>query len=196
MSAHAITKTRARFSPLDPQRQSLAWKAGAVLFGGLFLALSSRIEVPMVPVPITMQTFAVTLIGALYGWRLGATTVLAWLAAAAMGLPLLAGGKFGLAPFIGPTAGYLFAFPVAAAVTGWLAERGWNGNRMVLAGLSMLVGNLLCLALGALWLAQLIGVEKAIAGGVTPFLLGAVLKSVLGAMVLRLMTRGARRHDA
>ena len=51
MSAHAITKTRARFSPLDPQRQSLAWKAGAVLFGGLFLALSSRIEVPMVPVP-------------------------------------------------------------------------------------------------------------------------------------------------
>ena len=194
MSAHAITKTRARFSPLDPQRQSLAWKAGAVLFGSLFLALSSRIEVPMVPVPITMQTFAVTLIGALYGWRLGATTVLAWLGAAAMGLPLLASGKFGLAPFVGPTAGYLFAFPVAAMLTGWLAERGWNGSRMGLAGLSMLLGNLLCLVLGGLWLASLIGAEKAIALGVTPFLLGAVLKSVLGAMVLRLMTRGPKRQ--
>jgi len=133
MSAHAITKTRARFSPLDPQRQSLAWKAGAVLFGGLFLALSSRIEVPMVPVPITMQTFAVTLIGALYGWRLGATTVLAWLAAAAMGLPLLAGGKLGLAPFIGPTAGSLCAYPVPAAGTSRMVERGSSGHRMVMS---------------------------------------------------------------
>lgn len=194
MRAQAITNTRARFSPLDPQSQSLAWKAGAVLIGGLFLALSSRIEVPMVPVPITMQTFAVMLVGALYGWRLGATTVLTWLGAAAMGLPLLASGKFGLAPFAGPTAGYLFAFPLAAALTGWLAERGWNGNRMGLAGLAMLAGNLLCLLLGAAWLAQLVGTEAAITAGVTPFLLGAVLKSVLGAMVLRLMTRGPKRQ--
>ena len=194
MNAHATTRTR--FSPLNPLRQSLAWKTGAVLFGGLFLALASRIEVPMVPVPITMQTFAVTLIGALYGWRLGALTALTWLGAAAMGLPLLAGGKFGLAPFAGPTAGYLFAFPLAAMLTGWLAERGWNGGKPWLAGASMLLGNLLCLAVGATWLAQLIGAQPAIAAGVTPFLLGAVLKSVLAAMVLRLMRGGLKRHDA
>ena len=188
------TPIQTRFSPLNPLRQSLAWKAGVVLFGGIFLALASRIEVPMVPVPITMQTFAVTLIGALYGWRLGAVTVLAWLGAAAMGLPLLASGKFGLAPFIGPTAGYLFAFPLAAMLTGWLAQRGWNGGRPWLAGLSMLAGNMLCLVIGAAWLAQLIGVEAAITAGVLPFLLGGALKSVLAAMVLRLTRGGLKRR--
>ena len=192
MRAHAPIQTR--FSPLNPLCQSLAWKAGAVIFGGLFLALSSRIEVPMVPVPITMQTFAVTLIGALYGWRLGAVTVLAWLGAAAAGLPLLASGKFGLTPFVGPTAGYLFAFPLAAMLTGWLAQQGWNGGKPWLAGLSMLAGNVLCLVIGAAYLSQLIGFEPAIAAGVTPFLLGAVLKSIVAAMVLRLMSGGLKRQ--
>ncbi|TIX19668.1 biotin transporter BioY, partial [Mesorhizobium sp.] len=66
------------FSPLRLQHRSHAWQVGAVVLGTLFLALSSYIEVPMVPVPVTMQTFAVTLIGALYGWRLGAVTIAAW----------------------------------------------------------------------------------------------------------------------
>lgn len=178
-----------RFSPLDLQHRSAAFKLAAVAVGSLILTLSSWIEVPMVPVPITMQTYAVTLIGALYGWRLAAATILAWFGQAAMGMPVLAGGAGGFAHFFGPTGGYLLAFLLVAMLTGWLAERGWNGRRVGLAFLSMLVGNALCLVLGAAWLATLIGPKQAIVAGVLPFILGGVLKSGLAAVTLRLMER-------
>lgn len=181
------------FSPLDLQRRPLAWQVGAVVLGTLFLTLSSYVEVPMVPVPVTMQTLAVTLVGALYGWRLGAITIIAWLAEAAVGLPVLSGGAAGAHHFVGPTAGYLFAFPVVGAVVGWLAERGWNGRRPVLAFVGMLLGNALCLALGGAWLATLFGAEVAWTSGVAPFLIGGVLKSVLGAALLALLARGKTR---
>ncbi|TIR37545.1 MAG: biotin transporter BioY [Mesorhizobium sp.] len=171
---------------------SLSWHIGAVVLGTVFLALASYIEVPMVPVPVTMQTFAVTLIGAVYGWRLGAATIVAWLIEGAIGLPVLAGGAAGAHHFVGPTAGYLFAFPVVGALTGWLAERGWNGNRPWLAFVSMLLGNALCLVLGAAWLSVAIGVEQAIVHGVTPFLIGGALKSALAAITLKLMTRAQK----
>ncbi len=144
----------------------------------------------MYPVPMTMQTFAVAFLGAIYGWRLGGITVLAWLVEGALGLPVLAGGGGGLLHFSGPTAGYLFAFPLMAMLTGWLAEHGWNGSRVFLAFLSMLLANCLCLLLGAAWLSGMIGVEQAIIHGVTPFILGAVLKSALGAAALKALQRG------
>ncbi|RWP23568.1 MAG: biotin transporter BioY [Mesorhizobium sp.] len=171
---------------------SLSWQIGAVVLGTVFLALASYIEVPMVPVPVTMQTFAVTLIGAVYGWRLGAATIVAWLVEGAIGLPVLSGGAAGAHYFVGPTAGYLFAFPVVGALTGWLAERGWNGNRPWLAFVSMLLGNALCLVLGAAWLSIAIGIEQAIVHGVTPFLIGGALKSALAAVTLKLMTRAQK----
>lgn len=171
---------------------SLSWQIGAVVLGTVFLALASYIEVPMVPVPVTMQTFAVTLIGAVYGWRLGAATIIAWLVEGAIGLPVLSGGAAGAHYFVGPTAGYLFAFPVVGALTGWLAARGWNGNRPWLAFVSMLLGNALCLALGAAWLSVAIGVEQAIVHGITPFLIGGALKSALAAITLKLMTRAQK----
>lgn len=171
---------------------SLSWQIGAVVLGTVFLALASYIEVPMVPVPVTMQTFAVTLIGAVYGWRLGAATIVAWLVEGAIGLPVLAGGAAGAHHFVGLTAGYLFAFPVVGALTGWLAERGWNGNRPWLAFASMLLGNALCLVLGAAWLSIAIGIEQAIVHGVTPFLIGGALKSALAAVTLKLMTRAQK----
>jgi len=152
--------------------------------------------VPMVPVPVTMQTFAVTMIGALYGWRLGAITVVAWLIEAVIGLPVLAGGTAGLAHFMGPTGGYPFSFPVIAALTGWLAERGWSGERFVLAFVAMLAGNMLCLVLGASWLAVGIGIEKAVTFGVTPFIIGGVLKSALGSAVLLALARGRHKPAA
>lgn len=183
------------FSPLPLQRASLIWKGVAVLLGTGILAASSYIEVPMIPVPITMQTFAVTLIGALYGWRLGAATVIAWLAEAIVGMPILAGGAAGFAPFIEPTAGYLFAFPIIAALTGFLAEKGWNGHRPALVFASMALANLLCLFIGGAVLAFMIGGEKALTLGVLPFLIGAALKSALGAAVLRLLAKG-RTHPA
>ena len=179
------------FSPINLQDRPLGVKLAAILAGSLFLTLSSYLEVPMIPVPVTMQTFAVALVGALYGWRLGGLTIVAWLMQGALGLPVLAGGAAGAAHFVGPTAGYLFAFPVAGMAVGWLAERGWNGRRPWRAFAAMLIGNGLCLALGAAWLAALIGLEQAVMTGLAPFLIGAVLKAGLGALTLRLMTRGA-----
>lgn len=172
--------------------RSLLWQIGAVLLGTVFLALASYSEVPMVPVPVNMQTFAVTLIGAVYGWRLGTATIVAWLVQGAIGLPVLSGGAAGAHHFVGPTAGYLFAFPLVGALTGWLAERGWNGNRPWLAFFSMLLGNALCLVLGAAWLSVAIGVEQAIAHGVTPFLIGGTLKSALAAITLKLATHAQK----
>lgn len=141
----------------------------------------------MVPVPITMQTLVVTLIGALYGWRLGALTVIVWLVAGAAGLPVLADGGSGVKKFMGPTAGYLFAFPLAAALSGWLVQRGWDGAQLHRALLAMLAATALCLLFGGGWLALTIGWEKALMKGVVPFLLGGVLKSLLAALVLKLI---------
>ncbi|MEK1854778.1 MAG: biotin transporter BioY [Phyllobacterium sp.] len=176
------------FVPLRFANSPLAYKVLAVLIGTAFLAVSSWIEVPMYPVPVTMQTFAVTLVGALYGWRLGGLTVIAWLAEAMIGFPVLAGGAGGFVHFAGPTAGYLFAFPVVAAFVGLLAERGLTRNPFVSA-IVMLLGNALCLVLGASWLASIIGFEKAWVFGVAPFIVGGVLKSALAAATIELLRR-------
>lgn len=180
--------------PLDLGGKPLFVKLGAVLLGTLVLTLASRITVPMFPVPMTMQTLAVTLIGALYGWRLGTLTVLAWLAEAAIGLPVLSNGNSGLAYFMGATGGYLLAFPCAAALVGWLSARGWNAGRPALSFAAMLLGNALCLVLGAGWLSLLVGVEKAVMVGVVPFVLGGIVKSGLGAAIVVAASR-LRRVD-
>jgi len=187
--------TPSRFSPLGLQARPVHIKAAAVLLGTLVLAIASQISVPMLPVPMTMQTLAVMLIGALYGWRLGTLTVLAWLGEAALGLPVLANGSGGLAPFMGPTAGYLASFPLVVALVGWLAERGWNGSRPAFAFAVMLLGHALCLALGGLWLAKLIGPEKAMLAGVVPFLLGSLVKSGLGAAILTALARRTNKAE-
>lgn len=169
--------------------RQMAWLAGGVVV----LAASSRLAIPMVPVPITMQTLAVTLIGALYGWRLAVFTVVTWLILAALGLPLLSDGAGGLGPFTGATAGYLFAFPLAAALVGALTARGWDGTRPARAFAVLLMGNGLCLALGAAWLASRIGPAAALEAGVIPFLPGAAIKSGLGALILAGLARRRRR---
>ncbi|MBS7695812.1 MULTISPECIES: biotin transporter BioY [unclassified Chelatococcus] len=172
-------------SPLLLQGRSLPVQLGAIILGTVFLAISSQIAVPMVPVPVTMQTFAVTIIGAIFGWRMGAITVLAWLAEAMLGLPVLSGGASGVTPFLGPTAGYLLAFPFMAAGVGFCAERGWLGSQWLLAFAVMLSANLFALLLGTAWLAGMLGLSKAIAVGAAPFLLGAVLKSALAAAIVK-----------
>lgn len=182
-TAHTLADTTTQ--PLSLQNRSLSVKLVAALLGTLLLTVSSLITVPMVPVPMTLQTLAVTLVGALYGWRLGSVTIIAWLVEGALGLPVLAGGASGIAHFMGPTGGYLFAFPLAGALTGRLAGRGWNGSRPFLVFLAMLAGNTLCLLLGAAWLAVMIGPAKAITLGVLPFVFGGVLKSILGAAIVR-----------
>ncbi len=190
-----LSTADAVFTPLNVENRSLLWKVVAVVVGTMFLALMSQIEVPMYPVPMTMQTYGVMLVGALYGWRLGGVTTITWLMEGAAGLPVLAGGAGSLAHFAGPTAGYLFAFPICGMLVGWLVQRGWNGRNVILAFIAMLIGTVLCLTLGAFWLSLSIGVEKAMAVGVTPFLVGGVLKSALGAATLRAIPHKSERKS-
>ncbi len=176
------------------------WPIGAIpaalraillmLAGSAFIALSAQVQVPLWPVPMTGQTFAVLLVGVAYGWRLGAATLLLYMAEGAMGIPVFAKAAAGPAVIMGPTGGYIMGFVLAAAIVGYLAERGWDRNVWSMA-LAMVIGNLAIYLLGLPWLAVYlagVGVEQpwvaAIAGGLTPFLLGDALKLALAACLL------------
>lgn len=168
-------------------------KAAAILAGSILLALCSWISVPMIPVPMTMQTYGVLLLGVLLGWRMAGASVLLYLGEALAGLPVLANGAFGLKPFLGPTAGYLAAFPVATMLVGWCVERGW-ARHVVGAFAVMLAAHAVIFAGGLAWLATFTGMEKAIAVGLVPFLAGTVIKSALVVATGIAFARAKGRH--
>jgi len=154
---------------------------GASLLTGL--AAQVAIPLPFTPVPVTGQTFAVLLTGAALGARRGFLAQVAYLAEGAMGLPVFAGGAAGAQVLAGPTAGYLIAFPLAAALTGWLAERAWDRRFLTMAGV-MLLGSGVIFTLGAAGLARFLPVSQVFAAGVLPFLAGDVIKTSLAALAL------------
>ena len=160
--------------------------------GSLLLWACAKIQVPLPPVPVTMTTFAVLAIGMAYGWRLGAATILRYLAEGAAGLPVFAGTPekgIGLAYMAGPTGGYLLGYVLAAAVCGWLAERGWDRS-VITAGLAMLAGSIVMYLPGLLWLGILFGWDKPILEwGLIPFIPGDLLKIALVAVSLPLAWR-------
>lgn len=151
--------------------------------GSLLVAASAQLTVPLWPVPMTMQTFAIVLVGAAYGWRLGGATLALYLAEGALGLPVFAGGAGNIASFAGPTGGYLVAFVPAAALVGWLVEMGW-GKSIVMTALAMCLGTAIIFAGGLSWLSTFTGFERAVEVGMLPFLPGAVLKIGLAMAVL------------
>lgn len=154
----------------------------AVLGGAALIALSSRIQVPMWPVPMTMQTLAVLIVVMGMGARLGTASVASYLAAGAAGLPVFAAGG-GLVYLTGPTAGYLLGFLLVAVVVGRLADRGLTRHPLGAFALALLGSALVYLA-GATWLSGFIGIEAALRAGVLPFLPGDLVKSVVAAMML------------
>ena len=159
---------------------SAVTKAALVVFGSLLLAVSAQFKIPLYPVPVTGQTLVVLLIGMTYGPRLAGITLAAYLFEGALGLPVFAGGAAGAAVLMGPTAGYLFGFLLAAIAMGYLAERGM-GRTVVSTIAAMVIGNCVIYLCGALWLANFIGFGQAIAAGVLPFLYGDALKLVVAA---------------
>ena len=159
---------------------SAVTKAALVVFGSLLLAVSAQFKIPLYPVPVTGQTLVVLLIGMTYGPRLGGITLAAYLFEGALGLPVFAGGAAGVAVLMGPTAGYLFGFLLAAIAMGYLAERGM-GRTVVSTIAAMVIGNCVVYLCGALWLANFIGFGEAIVMGVLPFLYGDALKLVVAA---------------
>ncbi|TYO62150.1 biotin transporter BioY [Bradyrhizobium hipponense] len=156
-----------------------------VALGTALMALSAKVNLPLPYVPMTLQTLVVLMIGAAYGWRLGSATMIAYLAEGALGLPVFAGPVAGIAPLVGPTAGYLFGFVAAAFVTGWLAERGWDRS-VVLLFAAMAVGHLVILTAGFGWLAYGLGLgaPKAWQVGIVPFIAASLVKNALGATLM------------
>jgi biotin transport system substrate-specific component len=164
---------------------ALRW-AVLIGVGSLLMTASAKAQVPMWPVPMTMQSFVALVLGMAYGSRLAGATVAIYLFQGAIGLPVFAGTPekgIGLAYLAGPTGGYLIGFLVSAVAVGWLAERGWDRS-LTWSAAAMTIGTVLLFALGVSWLAVLIGWEKAIAAGLVPFLFGSVLKLALAATVL------------
>jgi biotin transport system substrate-specific component len=166
-----------------------------VVAGAALLTLSAKIKLPLPYVPMTLQTLVVLLIGAAYGRRLGVATVMAYLGAGAAGLPVFAGSSGGLAPLVGPTAGYLFGFVAAAFITGWLSERGWDRSVPWLF-VAMATGHIVILAAGFAWLAfgARLGIGKAWAVGVVTFIAASVIKNALGAVLIPAVRRAVDRR--
>ena len=168
------------------RRSALLYDAALVLGASLVIALSAQvaIQLPFSPVPITGQTMAVLLVGALLGSRRGALAVMAYIAEGLAGLPVFAGATAGLARLFGPTGGYLVGFVAAAFLVGWLAERGWD-RRFGKTLAAMTLGNLVIYAVGVVWLAVFVGgLSRAWSLGVLPFLPGDVIKIILAAVLL------------
>ncbi len=190
-----------QFIPARGQLTSPRVRDGLLILAGtLLMTLLARISLPLpfTPVPITGQTLGVILIGALYGPRLGALTLLAYLAEGLLGMPVFSMGTNawsasripGLPVIFGPTAGYLIAFPLAAGLVGRFAHRGWD-RRVVTAIPAMFVGELTILVLGFVWLVAattlLTGradIGALLGAAVLPFLPGTVVKITLAAIAL------------
>lgn len=146
------------------------------------LAAQIAIPLPWSPVPLTGQTFAVLLSGAVLGARRGLIAQALYLAEGAFGLPVFAGGAAGFAKLIGPTGGYLMAFPLAAACTGWLAERGWD-RRFLTMFAALLTGSALIFAGGLSWLSRFVPADRLLISGLLPFIPGDLIKSALASAI-------------
>jgi len=158
------------------------------------LAAQIAIPVPWSPVPITGQTWAVLLCGAVLGARRAFLAQALYLLEGAAGLPVFAGFSAGAAVFAGPTGGYLVAFPLAAAVTGLLAERGWDRRFLTMVA-AMLLGSVVIFTLGLANLSRFVPGDQLLAAGLLPFLPGDLVKSSLAALVFPSAWRWVRRSQ-
>ncbi|KAA2317089.1 MULTISPECIES: biotin transporter BioY [Roseobacteraceae] len=164
------------------------------LGGAALITLGAKIQIPFWPVPMTLHTLAVFFLAATLGPRIGFAAMAAYLAAGALGIPVFSGTPergIGLAYMVGPTGGYLAGYLLGAGLTGWLAQRHGLIGRF----LAMLAGLAVVYALGLAWLALYVPAQGLLAAGLTPFLLGDLVKLALAsgliAAIARLRTRAA-----
>ncbi|MBK0326942.1 biotin transporter BioY [Rhodobacteraceae bacterium F11138] len=166
----------------------LRLKQAALVLGGIgVLAVAAQIKVPMFPVPISMGTFAVLTLGAAYGARLGLVTILGYMLVGMLGFDVFAGSTAelnGLDYMMGSTGGYLVGWVLATVLLGMLSSAGWDRSVVKMA-VAMVLGNALIYVPGLLWLGTLYGWDQPILEwGLTPFLVGDLIKLCLAAMLL------------
>jgi biotin transport system substrate-specific component len=175
---------------------SLNWTRAILLalLGSAIVAIAAQINVPMLPVPMTLQTLAVLAVGAAYGARLGAATLALYALEGAVGLPVFANFQAGLYLPTGEiiaSGGYIIGFILAAGLVGHLVEKGWGASVLTLGG-AMLLGAAIVYVPGLIWLVGWLGVMKgmeltsaipaALATGALPFILGDIIKAILAAL--------------
>ncbi|GAA2173246.1 biotin transporter BioY [Agrococcus versicolor] len=178
-------------------RRSVVTDVALVGAGVAVTAVLAQVAIPLWPVPITGQTLAVLLVGASLGAVRGAASLAAYALLGVAGLPIFSDQTSGLAVLAGPTGGYIVGFVIAAALTGWLAERRWD-RRFLGAAVAMTAGTLVTFAVGLPWLAFATGgsLEQVLAWGLLPFIPGGIVKALVAAALLPLAWRGVRTLDA
>ena len=183
LSAAAMTTAAPRRSKSG---HTLPVEAAIVTAGVVAMAAASRVAFDLGPVPITLQTYALFVLAGVFGGRLGLFIVVMWLVAAALGLPLLAGGAGGWKAVVGPTAGFLAGMAAAAWVCGQGADKakGW-----LMLTLLFIAGHAIVLAVGWAGLASFMSPRPAFENGILPLLPGAAVKSLAAALTVRLVSR-------
>lgn len=178
--AQSDTLIGAALAPLDWTRS-----VALVFAFSLLTALAAQIVIPIGPVPITGQTFAVLLTGALLGSRLGALAMIAYLVEGASGLPFFYGGHGGIGHLLGPTGGYLVAFPAAAFITGAFAEHGWD-RRFLTAAAAMAIGSVVIMLSGWTWFSLSTNTSPLVSFQISlvKFIPGDIVKILLAAAAL------------
>jgi biotin transport system substrate-specific component len=170
----------------------LASNLATVVLGTLLITLCAKVNVPVWPVPVTLQGFAIAALAAAFGMRIGVATVGLYLLEGAFGLPVFATGG-GLAYLVGPTGGFLLGFIALAAIVGFAADRGASGKPLALFS-AMLIGDAVMFVLGFTWLALMAGqagwidqanvLGSAFAKAVQPFIIWDILKMALAALTV------------
>ncbi|KQT54180.1 hypothetical protein ASG43_00675 [Aureimonas sp. Leaf454] len=186
MQSNAATPLAQRLWPTSNSTDKAVRGVALALLGTLVLFVSAKVQVPFWPVPATLQSLCVVMIGATFGARLGAATLALYLLEGAMGLPVFAGTPergIGLAYMVGPTGGYLLGFLAAAFVVGRLVETGFARSLPTIA-LSVLAAHAAIHGLGLLWLGSAIGFDKAFTVAFLPFVPADLVKMALSTAVI------------
>lgn len=161
-----------------------------VVSGAALTAIAAQIAIPLWPVPITLQTLAVLLVGSTLGAVRGTLSMILYAALGIVGLPVFSEATSGLGVIRGQTGGYIIGFILSAALVGWIAQRSWD-HRFLGAALSFVAGTVVTFAIGLPWLAVSLGLtlEQTLQGGLYPFIIGGVVKALLAAAIIPLAWR-------
>ncbi len=187
--------------PSDRAR-AVALDVALVLAGAAFVAALAQVEVPLWPVPVTGQTLAVVVVGAALGARRGAAALVAYLVAGLAGLPVFAGFTGTIAAVAKPSFGFIIGFVFAAFVAGWFAERAWD-RKPILAFVGFVAASVIPFLFGVPYMAFILnavlgkglGVDAILAAGVTPFILGGLIKAAIAAVLIPASWVAVRRAD-
>jgi len=166
--------------------RSLTVDLALVVGGAALTAALAQVAIPLWPVPITGQTLAVLLVGSSLGAARGALSMVLYALVGALGAPIFSEASGGTGVLFGATGGYIVGFVLAAAFTGWLAQRRWERG-LVRGMLAFIAGSAVVFLVGLPWLQVSLGLtwSQTLASGLYPFIIGGVVKAVIAALVLR-----------